>query len=49
MDKAKKHRAKKHRVRATWDLVVNLLLITVFLAASFIILVAVWMRLAKVE
>ena len=34
--------AKKHRVNVTWDMIVNLFILTVCLAVSFIIFVAVW-------
>ena len=33
----------KHRVKVTWDMIVNLFILTVCLAVSFIIFVAVWM------
>ena len=37
------NKAKKHRAKVTWDMIVNLYILTVCLAVSFIIFVAVWM------
>ena len=35
--------ARGHRVKVTWDLIVNLFILSVCLAVSFIIFVDVWM------
>ena len=40
-------KAKKHRVRVTWDMIVNVLILTACLAVSFIIFVAVWLPVAQ--